>query len=101
MRLQTVSYTHLDVYKRQELFKDSTTGGGCKIEHLSPYAAGGFSVSYIAFNTLFQKSNPNEVSETFKRFQDYRLIMSQRVAAANPYWNGQNSACLLYPSRCV
>ena len=71
-----------------ELFKDSTTGGGGKMEHLSPYAAGGFSVSYIAFNTLFERSNPNEVSETFKRFQDYRLIMSQRVAAANPYWQG-------------
>ncbi|MEI2710107.1 MAG: hypothetical protein V9E96_14015 [Chitinophagaceae bacterium] len=35
-----------------ELFKDSTTGGGGKMEHLSPYAAGGFSVSYIAFNTF-------------------------------------------------
>lgn len=75
-----------------ELFKDTTTGGGGKFEHLSPYAAGGFSVSYIAFNTLFKKINPNEVSETFKKFQDYRLIMSQRVAATNPYWNGQTNA---------
>jgi cell surface protein SprA len=74
-----------------ELFKDTLSGGGGKFEHLSPYAAGGFSVSYIAFNTLFKKINPNEVSETFKKFQDYRLIMSQRVAAANPYWNGQNN----------
>ena len=71
-----------------ELFKDSTTGGGGKMEHLSPYAAGGFSVSYIAFNTLFERSDPNEVSATFKRFQDYRLIMSKRVAEGNAYWQG-------------
>ena len=42
----------------------------------------------IAFNTLFDKSNPNEISETFKRFQDYRLITSKRVAETNPYWQG-------------
>lgn len=71
-----------------ELFKDSTAGHNGRREHLNPYAGGGFSVSYIAFNTLFQKSSPNEVSETFRKFQDYRLIMSKRVAEGNPYWQG-------------
>ena len=71
-----------------ELFKDTSFGGNGRQEHLNPYAGGGFSVSYIAFNTLFDKSNPNEVSETFKRFQDYRLVMSKRVAESNPYWQG-------------
>jgi cell surface protein SprA len=71
-----------------ELFKDSTSGGTGRREHLNPFASGGFSVSYIAFNTLFESSNPNEVSETFKRFQDYRIITSKRVAETNPYWQG-------------
>ncbi len=71
-----------------ELFKDSTTGGTGRREHLNPFASGGFSVSYIAFSTLFESSNPNEVSATFKRFQDYRIITSKRVAETNPYWQG-------------
>ncbi len=69
-----------------ELFKDSTASHIGKQMHLNPYAGGGFSVSYIAFSTLFEKSSPNEISATFKKFQDYRLIMSQRAAAANPYY---------------
>jgi cell surface protein SprA len=75
-----------------ELFKDSTTAQNGRMEHLSPYAAGGFSVSYISFSTLFDKNNPNEISATFKKFQDYRLIMSQRAAAANPYYTGGTNA---------
>ncbi|MCX6298658.1 MAG: cell surface protein SprA [Bacteroidetes bacterium] len=67
-----------------ELFKD-TLGFG-RAEHLNPLASGGFSVSYIAFNTLFGKQNPNEVSNTFKTFEANRLIISNRVATDNPYW---------------
>ena len=67
-----------------ELFKD-TTGTGDHFAHLSPYAGGGFNVSYIAFKTLFGKSNPNQVSETFVKFQDYRKILSARLGKLNPY----------------
>lgn len=67
-----------------ELFKD--TSGFGRPEHLNPLSGGGFSVSYIAFNTLFGKQNPNEVSETFKTFEANRIIISSRVANANPYW---------------
>ena len=57
-----------------ELFKIvSDTSGG--FEHLSPLATGGFNVSYIAFKTLFNKNDPNQVSETFKKFEDYRMIL--------------------------
>ncbi len=73
-----------------ELFKD-TTYSGIAQQHLNPYVTGGFSVSYVAFNTLFRKTNPNEISETFKTFQNNRLIISNRVAQQNPYWQ-QNSA---------
>ncbi len=69
-----------------ELFKD-TLGNG-QLRHLNPLASGGFSVSYISFNTLFENHNPNEISQTFKTFQDNRLIVSRRVAEQNPYWQG-------------
>jgi cell surface protein SprA len=65
-------------------FKD-TTGTGNGFAHLSPYAGGGFEVTYIAFKTLFGKFDPNQVSETFNRFQDYRQIISKRIGALNPY----------------
>jgi cell surface protein SprA len=67
-----------------ELFKD--TSGTAGLRHLNPLASGGFSVSYISFNTLFESFNPNEISKTFQTFQNNRLIISQRVAALNPYW---------------
>jgi cell surface protein SprA len=69
-----------------ELFKDTTGSSG--LRHLNPLASGGFNISYIAFNTLFEKSNPNEISATFKTFQENRLIISKRVAELNPYWQG-------------
>jgi cell surface protein SprA len=74
-----------------ELFKD-TLNTGAKQQHLSPYASGGFSVSYISFGTLFRSSNPNEVSQTFKDFEANRIIISQRVAALNPYYSGGTTA---------
>ncbi len=67
------------------LFKD-VTGTGNNFAHLGQLSQGGFSVSYVAFNTLFQKIKPNEISETFKQFQDYRLLLSNRIAEGNQYW---------------
>jgi cell surface protein SprA len=69
----------------RELYKD-TTGTGAHFARLAPYTGGSFSVSWIAFKTLFTPVNPNEVSETFKKFQDNRIIMSKRLAEQNPYW---------------
>lgn len=67
-----------------ELYKDTTGSSG--FNHLNPLATGGFSVSYISFNTLFAKYNPNEISGTFKTFENNRQIISRRVAEQNPYW---------------
>lgn len=67
-----------------ELFKDTTGRAGHS--HLGALASGGFSISYISFGTLFDSYNPNEISGTFKKFQDYRQIISSRVAESNPYW---------------
>ncbi|HXL58330.1 MAG TPA: cell surface protein SprA, partial [Chitinophagaceae bacterium] len=73
-----------------ELYKD-TTGRGDAFGHLGPYAGGGFSVSYISFQTLFKKYKPTEVSETFNKFQDYRKTIAGRLAQSNPYWKQQGS----------
>ena len=74
-----------------ELFKDTsaiTQNRSNTKAHANPYAGGGFSVSFVSFNTLFGKVNPNEVTETFKIFESYRPIISQRLANSNPYWSG-------------
>ena len=71
-----------------ELFKD-TTGTGNKFGHLSPYAGGGFDVSYISYKTLFGKFNPNQISATFIQFQENRKIISQRLGALNKYNDGR------------
>ena len=78
-----------------ETFRYIDTSGGInhKYNHLNPYAGGGFDVSYIAFKTLFGKFDPNRVSETFKKFQDYRVILSERLGKSNQYniVNGQTT----------
>lgn len=67
-----------------ETFKD-TSGTGNQFAHLSPYASGSFNVTYIALNTLFGKYDPNRISETFLKFQDYRSIISRRLGEQNKY----------------
>ncbi len=67
-----------------ETFKD-TTGTGNNFSHLTPYVQGSFNVSYISFQTLFKKYDPNQVSSTFLKFQNYRLILSNRVGSSNTY----------------
>ena len=69
-----------------ELFKDTTGTSG--LHHLGPLDDGGFSVSYIGLKTMFDKYDPNVVSATFRKFEDYRQIISVRVAQQNPYWQG-------------
>jgi cell surface protein SprA len=67
-----------------ELQKD-TTGTGLHLARYNPYATGSFSMSYISYQTLFEKFDPQEVTATFKQFQNNRAILSQRIAAKNPY----------------
>lgn len=73
----------------QEIFKDSLNRTNTfERQHLNPSAMGGFSVSFIALNTMFQSSNPNEVSDLFKKFESFRPIISQRLQKENPYAAG-------------
>ncbi|RYY62266.1 MAG: cell surface protein SprA, partial [Chitinophagaceae bacterium] len=69
-----------------ELYKDTTGSGFGPLTRVNPYAAGSFSVSFISYKTLFTKFDPNQVSETFRTFEANRIVLSQRLAAANPYF---------------
>lgn len=71
-----------------ELFKD-TIGNGQQFSHLGPYASGSFSISYIALKTMFTKFNPNQTSEIFNKFEDYRQILSRRLGEKFPYYAQQ------------
>jgi cell surface protein SprA len=84
-----ISKTFNKNYSETFRFVDTTGGTNYNFSHLNPYAGGGFDVSYIAFKTLFGKFDPNQVSATFIKFQNYRQILSQRLGKANPYSAGQ------------
>jgi cell surface protein SprA len=86
-----LSKTFNKTYSETFRFIDTSGGTNHKFNHLNPYTGGGFDISYIAFKTLFGKFDPNRVSETFKKFQDYRSILSKRLGTANTYniVNGQ------------
>jgi cell surface protein SprA len=70
-----------------ELFKDTTANMNGTRTHNNPLSAGGFNISYVALRTFFDKHDPNIISAQFKNFENYRSIISTRVAALNPYWD--------------
>jgi cell surface protein SprA len=70
-----------------ELFKDTTVNMNGSRTHNNPLSAGGFNISYVALRTFFDKHDPNIISAQFKNFENYRSIISYRVAALNPYWD--------------
>lgn len=77
-----------------ELYKDTT--GATGLTRLNPYANGSFSMSYISYQTLFDKFDPNEVSKTFKQFEANRTLLSSRLGKLNPYANGSTAGYGLY-----
>ena len=72
-----------------ELYKDiDGKQGPAELQRLNPYALGSFSVSYISYQTLFTKFDPNVISETFKTFENNRAILSKKLAFQNNYQGG-------------
>jgi cell surface protein SprA len=69
-----------------EFYKDTTEFGDGYRTHNNPLSAGGFSISYIALKTFFNKHDPNTISKQFQDFQKYRDTISLRVARLNRYW---------------
>jgi cell surface protein SprA len=74
-----------------ELFKDTSGLVNGELTRLNPYSLGSYSISYIAFQTLFKKFDPNIVSGTFKQFEANRVVLSEKLGKTNPY-NGTNPA---------
>ncbi|MFN9711208.1 MAG: cell surface protein SprA, partial [Bacteroidota bacterium] len=72
------------------LFKD-TTGKG-NFANLTPYTAGGFDISFVSFQTMFQKYSATSPSEAFIKFEENRLALSRRLGTANPYTGSQQQA---------
>ncbi|SFO16556.1 cell surface protein SprA [Chitinophaga sp. YR627] len=69
-----------------ELFKNVNVNDSLGFQHLSPYDAGGFEISYVAIKTIFGGiDNETGTTKTFNDFQRYRLNISNRLAAQNPY----------------
>jgi cell surface protein SprA len=73
-----------------ELYKDTGLNSG--LQRFNPYATGSFSISYISYQTLFTRFDPNEVSQTFKKFEANRAFLSQRLGKENPYTTGTPGA---------
>ncbi len=71
-----------------ELYKDTSKFDNVGLTRLNPYALGSFSVSYISYQTLFTKFDPNVISETFKTFESNRAILSKRLSDLNNYQGG-------------
>jgi cell surface protein SprA len=69
-----------------EFFKDTTEKMNGNRTHNNPLSAGGFNISYITLRTFFNKHDPNTISKQFEDFQNYRKIISLRVANLNRYW---------------
>lgn len=74
-----------------ELFKD-TLGGGSEYAHLNPYETGGFTISYIAIKTMFQKGNSSDkLTRAFSDFENNRKVISSRLGLINPYTGNANA----------
>ncbi|HEU4471845.1 MAG TPA: cell surface protein SprA, partial [Flavisolibacter sp.] len=71
-----------------ELYKDIKDTVFPGLRRYNPYATGSFSMSYISYQTLFEKFDPQEVSSTFRQFEANRALLSQRLGTKNPYSAG-------------
>ena len=74
-------------YSETFRYADTSGGSNYKFQHLNPYTNGSFDITYISYKTLFGKFDPNRVSETFKKFENYRRVLSERVGSKNLYSN--------------
>ena len=87
--MQPVSYTHLDVYKRQEL---ASVASGRRAASEREKVAVERRVQEAEQDRLRQKSVAAEMDAPAKRQIGATLCMVR---------NGMGYACLLYTSRCV
>lgn len=54
----------------------------------SPMENGSFSMSYITWGTAFTGDNKDNTNAIFELFKENRIIIAERLAKENPYYNG-------------
>ena len=105
--LEPVSYTHLDVYKRQVLahaFYHRYSAGIADAEALSRHtgnvslAAGGAVEGHISDDNVFLRHEPGLIRRIDGQLSAGEALAEVVVAVAA---QGQGETCLLYTSRCV
>lgn len=58
-------------------------------EHLFPRVTATFTVSTIPIRTMYSRLDSNNISTTYKIFEENRAIISQRLGELNPYSAGE------------
>jgi cell surface protein SprA len=70
-----------------ETYKD--TNGRSGLAHLNPFETGGFNISFISLQSMFQSAKDSTgLTQAFYDFESNRKVMSDRLGIANPYTNG-------------
>ena len=69
-----------------EFYKVDTTGVNA-YRHLTKQDRGSYSISYVTWGTSFEKIDTQNISQTFRNFEDFRAVVSQRLGDANPNSN--------------
>ncbi|MGZ3909719.1 MAG: T9SS outer membrane translocon Sov/SprA [Flavisolibacter sp.] len=92
LRDLNIDITMDKTYDKQysELYKDidGPDSSAYGLQRYNPYASGSFSISYISYQTLFEKFDPNAISATFKQFEANRILLSSRLKGENVYAQG-------------
>lgn len=85
---KTESQNYTEYFKRQ--FDTSTV-----FSHLTPQTTGSYSISFVAVRTMFSKVSSSGVSNEFRKFEEYRSELSNRLGEQNP--NAANSGYYVTP----
>ena len=91
--LEPVKGLRIDLEWKKNFTKNFTetyrvTQDANDFEHLNPKENGTYTISFFSWGTLFDKENSQGISETFKKFEENRTIISNRLASENPFSSG-------------
>ena len=94
----SVSYTHLDVYKRQVLDQSAAFDGAWRDDALFPGIAleerrKTAEIIYESYVRFFETGDPN-----WEGIPEWKPLGDEREKMV---WDGRIHTCLLYTSRCV
>ncbi len=77
----TYNFNHSEFYKVGQ--------DGVFFDHFGNLDAGSYTISYLTWRTAFgDKADTTGITQSFRNFEDYRVIMSERLSALNPESSG-------------